>query len=185
MNDARDRFAATALPFMRNIYASALRMCGQREAAEDVTQETFLRAFRTFDGFEAGTDCKAWLFTIMRSVIINRFKHDQRRPETSLDATPDGGDGPPVDDANLTALVDQAPTPEVEAALATLPDEFRAAIVLVDIEELSYEEAARVLACPVGTVRSRLARGRRQLYAALADHARRSGYPVRQGKAES
>lgn len=185
MNDVRDRFAAVALPFRRDIYRSALRMCGQREAAEDVTQETFLRAFRTFDGFAAGTNCKAWLFTIMRSVIINRFKHDRRRPETSLDRIPDDAEGLFVADASLLALVDQVPAPEVEAALATLPDEFRAAVILVDIEELSYEEAASALACPVGTIRSRLARARRQLYAALEDHARRSGYSVPVEKAES
>jgi len=174
--DRRERFAATAWPFMRDIYGAALRMCGRREAAEDVVQETFLRAFRTFDGFTPGTNCKAWLFTIMQSVIINRAKHDGRRPEVSLDEETTDSSRLAMVDPNLTALVERAPAPEVEAALAALPPDFRAVVLLVDLEELTYEEAAQALQCPVGTVRSRLARARRQLAVALEEHARRSGY---------
>ena len=178
MHDSRERFGAVALPFMRNVYGAALRMCGSRDVAEDVTQETYLRAYRTFDGFQAGTNCKAWLLTIMRSVLINRFHHAQRHPEAALDAMSPDADVFATTDARITAIVDQAPTPEVEAALAALPDEYRAAVVLVDIEELSYEEASHVLQCPVGTVRSRLSRARRLLFTALQEHARGAGYAV-------
>ena len=178
MPDARDRFATTALPFMRNVYGAALRMCGTPNVAEDVTQETFLRAYRTFDHFQPGTNCKAWLLTIMRSVLINLYHHDRRRPEAALDAMPPDAEAFATSDDHITAFIDHAPTPAIEAALAALPDDFRAAVVLVDIEELSYEEASQVLQCPVGTVRSRLSRARRLLFTSLQDHARRAGYVV-------
>ena len=176
MSDLLEGFNATALPFMRNIYGAAFKMCGNREVAEDVTQDTYLRAYRTFHGFEAGTNCKAWLFTIMQSVLINRFKHGQRHPHTALDDLPHDSPVLAQTDPALMALVDHAPSPQVEAALSALPDAFRMAVVLVDVEEFTYEEAARMLECPVGTVRSRLHRARLLLFDALRDHARQSGY---------
>jgi RNA polymerase sigma-70 factor (ECF subfamily) len=179
MHDSRERFGAIALPFMRNVYGAALRMSGKRDVADDVTQETYLRAYRTFDRFEPGTDCKAWLLTIMHSVLINRYRHAQRHPETALDAIPPDDAVFAASDARITAIIDQAPTPEIEAALAALPENFREAIVLVDVEELSYEEASRVLQCPVGTVRSRLFRARGLLFAALQEHAQRAGYAAK------
>ncbi len=183
MHDLRERFSATALPFMRNVYGAALRMCGKPDVAEDVAQETYLRAYRTFDRFEPGTNCKAWLLTIMQSVLINRYHYAQRHPESALDALSPDADVFATSDPRLVAIVDHAPAPAVEAALAALPEEFRAAVVLVDVEELSYEEASRALQCPIGTVRSRLFRARRLLFAALHDHAQRAGYPVdREGR---
>lgn len=178
MSDGRERFSATALPFMRNVYGAALRMCGKPDVAEDITQETLLRAYRTFDSFQPGTNCKAWLLTIMRSVLINLYHHDQRRPETALDAMAADADVFATNDDQITAFIDRVPTPEIEAALAALPEDFRAAVLLVDIEELSYEEASQVLQCPVGTVRSRLSRARRLLFASLQEHAKRVGYVV-------
>lgn len=161
---------------MRIVYGAALRMCGKPDMAEDITQETMLRAYRTFDSFQPGTNCKAWLLTIMRSVFINLFHHDQRRPEAPLDAMAPDAEVFATTDDQVTAFIDRAPAPEIEAALAALPEDFRAAVVLVDIEELSYEEASQVLQCPVGTVRSRLSRARRLLYVALREHAQRAGY---------
>lgn len=176
MSEQRDRFVATAVPFMRTVYGSALRMSGRPDVAEDVTQETYLRAFRTFDRFQAGTNCKAWLLTIMHSVLINRYHHARRHPETPLDAVDPESQALATSDVRLMSLIERMPTPEVESALMALPDDFRSAVVLVDMEELTYEEAARVLACPIGTVRSRLYRARRLLFDALRDHARRAGY---------
>lgn len=176
MSELRDRFVATAVPFMQKVYGTALRMSGKPDVAEDVTQETYLRAFRTFDRFQAGTDCRAWLLTIMHSVLINRYHHTRRRPETSLDGLPPESDALAVSDVRLTSFIDQMPAPEVESALTALPHDFRSVVVLVDMEELTYEDAARVLECPVGTVRSRLYRARRLLFDALRDHARRAGY---------
>lgn len=178
MTERRERFDATALPLMRNVFAAALRLCGQREAAEDATQETYLRAYRTFDGFEPGTDCKAWLMTILHSVLVNRFHYQRRHPEAALEELAPDSQALAMEDPVLMAVIHQAPSPDVEAALAALPESFRAAVVLVDIEELSYEEAARALQVPVGTIRSRLARGRRRLFDALQHRAARVGSPA-------
>lgn len=176
MSELRDRFVATAVPFMRTVYGAALRMSGRPDVAEDVTQETFLRAFRTFERFEAATNCKAWLLTIMHSVLINRYHHARRHPEAALDLVDPDSHVLAAWDAQLAAFIERVPAPEVESALMALPPDFRATVVLIDMEELTYEEAARALDCPVGTVRSRLYRARRQLFDALRDHARRSGY---------
>lgn len=176
MSEERDRFVATAVPFMRNVYGAALRLSGKTDVAEDVTQETYLRAFRTFAHFVPGTDCRAWLLTIMHSVLINRYHYARRHPETALDALDPDSSTLAATDRQLTALIDQMPAPDVEAALAALPEVFRTVVVLVDMEELTYDEAARVLDCPVGTVRSRLSRARKLLFGALRDHARRAGY---------
>lgn len=169
-------FETTALPFARSLYGTALRLTGHAEDALDVVQETYLRAFRTFHNFRAGTNPKAWLFTILRSVTANRYRDDQRRPQLVV-----------LDDldqrftAESRAGVPEAPLApgEVERALATLPEEFRLAILLVDVEELTYEEAALAMGCPVGTVRSRLARARRGLAVALRDYATQAGYASR------
>ena len=184
MSDLLARFNVTALPYMRNVYAAAFRMCGKRDVAEDVTQETYLRAYRTFHGFEAGTDCKAWLLTIMHSVLINRFKHDQRHPQTPLDDLPQDSHVLAQADPAIVALIEHAPSPVVEAALNSLPDPFRTVVVLVDIEEFTYEEAARVMQCAVGTVRSRVHRARHLLFNALQDHAKHAGYDVAPGRRE-
>lgn len=172
----QDEFEATALPLARPLYSTALRLTGRAEDALDIVQETFLRAFRTFHNFRAGTNAKAWLFTILRSVAANRHRDDQRRPRLV-----------PLDDLDQRFAAQAASgSPgfevhegEVERALATLPEEFRLVVLLVDVEELTYEEAAEVLGCPVGTVRSRLARARRGLAVALRDYAAQAGYASR------
>lgn len=176
MSDLRNQFVTAAMPFMRNVYGAALRLSGKPDVAEDVTQETYLRAFRTFDRFAPGTDCKAWLLTIMHSILINRYHYSRRHPEASLDALDPDTDALASSDGQLTALFERMLAPEVEAALAALPEAFRSVVVLVDMEELTYEEAAHVLDCPVGTVRSRLYRARKLLFGALHEHARRAGY---------
>jgi RNA polymerase sigma-70 factor (ECF subfamily) len=169
----REEFEATALPFARTLYATALRLTGRAEDALDVVQETFLRAYRTFASFRPGTNPKAWLFTILRSVSANRWRQRQRQPtlvplqDWEERFGPIAAKGAPTEEARIE---------EVWRAIGALPEEFRHAVLLVDVEGLTYEEAATALGCPVGTIRSRLARGRRALFVELHDYARRAGY---------
>jgi RNA polymerase sigma-70 factor (ECF subfamily) len=173
--DRRAEFEQTALPYMNALYGMAHRLTQRPEDASDLVQETFLRAYRTFDGFTAGTNAKAWLFTILCSIFANRYRKERRTPpevplhelEERLGSPGDGSESP---------LADGLPAAEeVERALGDLPESFRVAVVLVDVEELSYAEAAAALGCPVGTLRSRLFRGRRLLYGLLHEYARRAG----------
>lgn len=166
----RTQFEAAALPFTGRLYAAARRLTGSDDDAADLVQDTFLRAYRTFENFRPGTNCRAWLFTILYSILLN--ERSRRRPfllsEEQLDAiaAPNGAPAP----------ADSPWSPEVERALMRLPTSFRAAVLLVDVEELSYEEAAEAAGCLVGTLRSRLFRGRKLLGAALHDHARQAGF---------
>ncbi|MBM4184166.1 MAG: sigma-70 family RNA polymerase sigma factor [Gemmatimonadetes bacterium] len=181
VDDLRARFEAVALPLMEPLHRVALRLTGDPEEAADAVQETYLRAYRTFENFRAGTNARSWLFTILYSVVINRGKKLKRESQhVRLDMLdePDTLLG-----AAATAPADpvaQPPTsiqePEIEAALRSLPEPFRAVVVLVDVEELSYEEAALVVGAPVGTVRSRLFRGRRLLLESLRGYAVRTGH---------
>ena len=172
------RFESAALPFMGALYHKAVVLTRRPEDASDLVQETYLRAYRNFASFTEGTNCKAWLFTIQYSIFVNKYRKAQREPELlSLDEMDEqfhGAIGHPNWEADFAVL--DWKEPEVDAALGKLPEGFRAAVLLVDVEELSYEEAATVLACPVGTLRSRLARARRMLFVELRDYARTKGF---------
>ena len=177
------RFVAVALPFMNALYGKALHLTRRPEDAGDLVQETFLRAYRTFANFAEGTNCKAWLFTILYSIFVNRYRKAQREPDTvsidELEETYHRGLADPRWDDEFAALAGSEldwQGPEIRAALGKLPEDFRAAVLLVDVEELSYEEAAAVLNCPVGTLRSRLFRARRVLFAELREYARKLGF---------
>jgi len=169
----REEFETTALPFARPLYATALRITGRAEDALEVVQETFLRAYRTFDNFTLGTNPKAWLFTILRSVSANRWRRERRQPvmvpleDWEGRFGPVAAAGPPARDAT---------SEEVGRALESLPEAFRLVVLLVDVEGLTYQEAATALGCPVGTIRSRLARARRALFVMLSEYARKAGY---------
>ncbi len=179
-DERRRQFETIAVPCMRALYNTALRLTADAHDAEDGVQETYLRAFRTFDNFTPGTNAKAWLFTILYSVVINRHRRARREegpwPVEELEARyrllvePPEGDLAEVEPSSVPLST------EVEAALRAVPEVFRTAVILVDVQELSYEEAARTLGCPIGTVQSRLFRGRRLLFAALAEYARRAGF---------
>lgn len=180
-DDRRSRFEAAAIPHMKAVHAAAFRLSGDLDAAKDLTQEAYLRAYRTFDNFEPGTNCKAWLLKIVYTVFVNRYHKNRREPRQV-----------PLDDRFYQLVAREAGTkhvemgsaqsglrgasPDVDTALAALPEAFRSTMVLVDIEGLSYEEAASVLGVPVGTVRSRLYRARKMLYVSLMDFARDRGY---------
>ena len=172
------RFESAALPFMGVLYHKALVLTRRPEDASDLVQETYLRAYRNFASFTEGTNCKAWLFTIQYSIFVNKYRKAQREPELlsidEMDESFHRAIEHPNWEANFAAL--DWKEPEVDAALGKLPEGFRAAVLLVDVEELSYEEAATVLACPVGTLRSRLARARRMLFVELRDYARTKGF---------
>ncbi len=169
-----------ALVHLDALHRVALRLTRNRAEAEDVVQETCLRAFRAFDRFDPGTNCRAWLFTILRNVFFNRVRNQGREVlETevgSLDAVGAAIDtgverGNPEEQFLQSVLHG-----DVDRAIRTLPLTFREAVVLVDLEGLSYREAAEVLGCPVGTVMSRLSRGRALLRRALGHFASEHGY---------
>jgi RNA polymerase sigma-70 factor (ECF subfamily) len=166
---------------MKAVHAAAFRLSGDLDAAKDLTQETYLRAYRTFDNFEPGTNCRAWLLKIVYTVFVNRYHKSRREPQqVPLDerfhqTAALGTEADHVEMASARGGLAGA-SPDVDGALGALPEAFRSAIVLVDIEGLSYEEAASVLGVPLGTVRSRLYRARKMLYVALMDFARERGY---------
>lgn len=179
----RALFEATALPLTTALYNTALRLTGASADASDLVQETFLRAYRTFENFALGTNCKAWLLTILYSVHINQRKRAQHAaislPPEELEALL--GEDAAGDEQRLPEL-DERWGPEVDRALRDLAEPLRTAILLVDIEQLSYEEAAVALGWPVGTLRSRLFRARKRLFTTLEGYARATGYlrkPVR------
>jgi RNA polymerase sigma-70 factor, ECF subfamily len=179
-DEKRAQFEAVALPLMTALHSVAMYLTRDPEDAADVVQETYYRAYRTFENFRPGTNARAWLFTILYSVIINRRKKARREvrdvPLEEIEERLRPVDEAVSHDAHSDADISRLDSPEVEAALRGLPEAFRAAVLLVDVQELSYEDAAAVLGCPVGTVGSRLSRGRRLLFDALQDHARRAGY---------
>lgn len=179
----RAAFEEAAIPFMRALYNTALRLTREPQDAADLVQETFLRAYRTFANFQRGTNCKAWLFTILYSIFVNQYRQAKRRPQMeSLEALEERFDrfaqapGDPTSDATTVEGWGSRWSPEVERALRQLPEDFRSPLLLVDVEGLSYEEAATVLGCAVGTVGSRLFRGRKLLFAMLREYGYQAGY---------
>lgn len=178
----RQEFAHDALQFAPQLYTVALRMTRNNADAEDLVQETYLRAYRGFHTFTEGTNLRAWLFRILTNTYINTYRAKQRRVQEA-----DLGD---IDDLYLyrrIADVDIAARSaedtlfelftdgEVKAALEDLPEQFRLPVLLADVEEFSYKEIAEILDIPIGTVMSRLHRGRKQMQKRLADYATERG----------
>ena len=160
--DRDQRFEAELLPQLRPLFGAAYRMTGNAHDAEDLVQETFLRAYRAIDRFEPGSNARAWLLTILQRVRTDAFRRRQRRPKTVelTEETPQVA-APPPQDALASGYED------LERALAALPEPFRTAVVLRDVSDLSYAEIAAALSVPVGTVMSRIHRGRALLREAL------------------
>ena len=176
-------FADQAMPFMDQLYSGALRMTRNPSDAEDLVQETYLRAYRGFGGFKDGTNLKAWLYKILTNTFINSYRAKKRRPDqVELDDTEDfflfrRMGGLEAADANRTAeteVLDALPDAEVKEALEALPEQFRMAVILADIEGFSYKEIAEILDVPIGTVMSRIHRGRKQLQKRLWEYAERN-----------
>jgi RNA polymerase sigma-70 factor (ECF subfamily) len=184
----RRGFADEALPHMEAVFRFSLRLSrGRQDEAEDLTQDTFLQAYRAWDSYTPGTNCRSWLFTICRNRFLRQEERRGRRPEvveSQLDAAADAlaaGRYGPVDTADpergfWESFIDA----EVLAALDRIPTAFREVVVLSDVEGLTYPELAQVLALPIGTVKSRLFRGRRLLQEALYDFAVENGYVRRE-----
>jgi len=166
----REEFKRVALPELSHLYTAAFYLTKDDTEAEDLVQATYLRAFRFFDKFQPGTNCRAWLLSVLRNLFINRYRQKRQEPENI--------DWEKIDQL-YESLVEQGERvemgDEVEEALGGLPEEYRTAIVLVDIEDLSYEEAAKVMECAIGTIRSRISRGRRLLQVALREYALEMG----------
>ena len=184
-----DAFETEALSFLDALYRTALRMTRSEADAEDLVQETYIRAFRFREQFTPGTNLKAWLFRILTNTFINSYRRRQAQPEfTELDdvdefslyrrmtATPAASASPDPESEFLNGLVDT----EVKDALAELPEKFRS-VVLLDVEGFSYKEIAEMLGIPIGTVMSRLHRGRKFLQKRLIDLAQERGIAALRG----
>jgi RNA polymerase sigma-70 factor (ECF subfamily) len=180
---ATDPFESEALSFLDALYRTALRMTRSEAEAEDLVQETYIRAFRFRDQFSPGTNLKAWLFRILTNTFINQYRRKASRPDTTelddveesilyrhmRDVTPESSSPDPE-----AELIDNTLSSEVKDALEALPEKFRTTLLL-DVEGFSYKEIARMLDIPIGTVMSRLHRGRRQLQKALWEFAGERG----------
>lgn len=173
------RFEVEALPWIDDVARFARSLTRDEADADDVVQETFLRAYRSWHTFKPGTDCRRWLFAICRNVFLRERERAGRsdplgEPELeTLAAVQEQAERQAELEAAM-ARVDLAPA--IARAIGELPETFRVAVVLVDVDGQSYDEAAEVLGVPIGTVRSRLFRGRRLLQRSLADHARDAGF---------
>jgi RNA polymerase sigma-70 factor (ECF subfamily) len=186
--DERDaRFTADALQYLDQLYAAALRMTRNPADAEDVVQETFAKAYASFHQFTPGTNLKAWLYRILTNTYINTYRKKQRQPQLS--------DGENVEDWQIaraashtsgglksaeTVALENLPDSDVKEALQQLAPDFRLAVFLADVEGFAYKEIAEIMGTPIGTVMSRLNRGRTQLRRLLADYARDRGMRVKE-----
>ncbi len=177
-------FADQAMEFAPQLYSAAMRMTRNRADAEDLVQETYLKGYRSFHTFTEGTNLRAWLFRILTNTYINSYRSKQRRPdESDLDDVEDMylyrrlttlGDGALGRSAE-ESLMEMLPDSEVKQALEDLPDNFRLPVILADVEGFQYKEIADILDIPIGTVMSRLHRGRKAMQKSLYEYARTRG----------
>lgn len=172
-------FAQDAMPLMDQLYSAALRMTRNAADAEDLVQETYMKAYRAYERFETGTNLKAWMYRILTNSYINRYRAKQRRPdETDIADVEDmylyrrlGGEqsgiGTSAEESFLSSVTDEA----VKQAIESIPENFRMAVLLADVEGFAYKEIAEILDVPIGTVMSRIHRGRKALEKQLHSYA--------------
>jgi RNA polymerase sigma-70 factor (ECF subfamily) len=178
VDEKRAGFEREALVHLDVLYRVALRLTGNPSDADDLVQETMLKAYRAWDQYEKGTNAKAWLLTILRHAFINEYRRKTRHPETvDLDTIEPFAVFPEIQDEDPQgAFFDRIVDDEVLRAIDQLPEAFRETLVLSDVEGMSYQEIAGILEIPVGTVKSRLFRARHLLQAKLYDYAVEMGY---------
>jgi RNA polymerase sigma-70 factor, ECF subfamily len=177
-------FAELAMQHMGSLYTAALRMTRNPSDAEDLVQETYLKAYRAFGTFQEGTNLKAWLYKILTNTFINSYRSKKRRPEqTELDDVEDlylyrrmgGLEAVAAGRSAEEEVLDHFTESDVKEAVESLPDQFRMAVLLADVEGFSYKDIAEILDIPIGTVMSRLHRGRKALQKALFDFGMQRG----------
>ncbi|EEH63835.1 RNA polymerase sigma-70 factor [Gleimia coleocanis DSM 15436] len=184
-DELRSRFEEQALPLLNQLYAAAYRFTGSEADAQDLVQDTFVKAFSSFHTFKEGTNLKAWMYKILQNSFINNYRRNQRRPaEVDADTTTDwemyqASTHDPTGLKSAEAEAFSSLTDEVVVrALKEMPDQYREAVVLADVEGFSYQEIADLMGTPTGTVMSRIHRGRAMLRKRLADYARENGIIV-------
>lgn len=174
-------FEKEAVPHLDAVYNFALRMTGDEDDADDLVQETYLKAFRFFDKFEKGTNCKAWLFRILKNSFINDYRKTTKEPnKVDYDDVQNFYENIKADEVETQHYEEDAFAnlldDEISKAISELPEDFRTVVILSDIEGFTYEEIADFVDIPVGTVRSRLHRARKMLYVQLFDYAKNKGF---------
>lgn len=178
-------FEAEALPYLDQLYAAAMGMTHNRSDAQDLVQETYLKAYAAFHRFATGTNMRAWLYRILTNTYINQYRKRQREPRVgAIDDLEEWQIGS-AESTTMTAsrsaeteAIERLPESDVRTALEALPDTFRTVVYFADVEGYSYEQIAKFMRTPVGTVMSRLHRARRLLRAALVGYAQDQGYRV-------
>ncbi|MFA6451010.1 MAG: sigma-70 family RNA polymerase sigma factor [bacterium] len=181
--DKRAIFEEQAMPYLDMLYGTALRLTHVPADAEDLVQDTYLKAFRAYDQYEQGTNFKAWIFKILTNNFFNKYKKEKRSPDpVSIDDTPDfylyekvtdtmGGGGESPEKEFLNKFIPE----NIKSAVQSLPEEYKIAFILSDVNEFTYEEIAQVTETNIGTVKSRLFRARRMLQHLLWEYAKEQG----------
>ncbi|MHC4166292.1 MAG: sigma-70 family RNA polymerase sigma factor [Planctomycetota bacterium] len=176
--DSTETFEKVALPHLDAVYGAAIALCGQRQKADDLVQETFLRAFERFESFQLGTNCKAWLLQILRNIWIDQLRKKRIKGQAlplEEGIVADSSHGCQTVWSNAEDLIENFSDEQIIRALSELPEDQRLTLFLIDVEQLSQKDVAQITGVPAGTVKSRTSRARAALKAKLASYAKEMG----------